>query len=796
MFLRNHDELTLEMVTDEERDYMYRVYARDPHARINLGIRRRLAPLLDNDRRKIELMNVLLFSMPGAPIVYYGDEIGMGDNYYLGDRNGVRTPMQWSADRNAGFSRANPQRLYLPIIIDPEYHYEATNVENQERNQASLLWWMKRLIAIRKRHPAFARGTIRFLYPDNPKVFAFVRELGDEKILVVVNLSRHAQIAELDLSAYVGRVPEELFSHNRFVSAREGPTVFTLGPHGYYLFLLREERRVPGVGVGEALPEFRVGGNWESVLVGEPRVRLERTVLPEYIKTCRWFGGKAREISTITIRENVPIGREATVTRLLFLDVQYAEGQPEIYVLPLAWASGEQAMRLERESRPAVIARLAVGEVPGVLYDGVHDEAFRRNLLAMIARRARIRGFTGSLVAYPASGLRQVLAEGVPPSQVFRAEQSNTTLAFGTALVLKLCRRLDEGINPDIEIGRFLTERAGFAATPGFTGAIEYRSEQGAPVGVAILQRFVANQGDAWRYTLDELTRYYERALSRIGEANGLPQAPGSLLEAVEHEPPEAVRGLIGTVYLERAGLLGARTAQMHRALASAPDDPDFAPEPFTALYQRSIYQSMQGSARQVFALLRRSLRGLPEEVRNIAQVVLLVEKEVRECFRAVLKRKVAAAKIRIHGDYHLGQVLFTGSDFTILDFEGEPARALSERRLKRSPLRDVAGMLRSFHYAAYTALGNRASVRAGDVPRLEPYADLWYRFVAGAFLRAYLDGAAGQAFVPNAREDLETLLHAFLLERTVYEVGYELNNRPSWVWVPLRGIREVLEGR
>src|SRR5213596_636822 len=241
MFLRNHDELTLEMVTDEERDYMYRVYATDPHARINLGIRRRLAPLLANSRRKIELLNTLLFSMPGTPIVYYGDEIGMGDNFYLGDRNGCRTPMQWSSDRNAGFSTANPQQLYLPITIDPEYHYEAINVENQQKNLSSLLWWTRRVIAMRKNFRAFSRGSLEFLFPENNKVLAFLRRHEEETILVVVNLSRFAQAAELDLSRFSGCGLMEMFSQNYFPPIGKSPYVITLGPHSHYWFVLRSE---------------------------------------------------------------------------------------------------------------------------------------------------------------------------------------------------------------------------------------------------------------------------------------------------------------------------------------------------------------------------------------------------------------------------------------------------------------------------------------------------------------------------------------------------------------------------
>ncbi len=797
LFLRNHDELTLEMVTDEERDYMYRVYARDPTARINLGIRRRLAPLMGNDRRKIELMNVLLFSMPGTPVVYYGDEIGMGDNYYLGDRNGVRTPMQWTADRNAGFSRANPQKLYLPVIIDPEYHYESVNVENQEHNQASLLWWMKRFIAIRKRFTSFQRGRMELLLPDNPKVLAFVRSHGDESLLVAVNLSRHPQGAELDLSRLAGRVPEEVFGRNRFPAIREAPYVLTLGSYGYYVFVLQEEEGLRAA-AEQVVPEVAVSGDWSRLLQGAARERLERRLLPAYLKTCRWFGGKGRRIEQVAVRESIPIGREGAMSYLLLLEVQYPDASPEVYLLPLSCAAGDAAAKVQEESAQAVIARVDLGETAGLVYDGVYDEGFRRQLLWMVAKRSRIRGQRGALTAYPGTGFRTATAGIERPwegSQALRADQSNTSLVYANALMLKLYRRLDEGVNPDMEIGRFLTEKKAFPGVPAFAGAIVYRSPDTDLLGLGLVQAFVPNQGDGWRYTVDEVGRYFERALSHGGSLAAVQGGPRSLPELAAGEAPPALQEVIGGVYLEMASLLGRRTAELHLALASEADDPSFAPEPFTLLYQRSVYQGMQSFARKVFQHLRRNLRGLPEGTRDTAGVVLLLEKEVRDCFRTILARKISATKIRTHGDYHLGQVLYTGNDFVVIDFEGEPTRALSERRLKRSPLRDVAGMIRSFHYAVYSGLLDHAAVRPEDVTALEPWAVLWYRRVSAAFLKSYLQTVDDAAFVPKRREEMELLLNAFLLEKAVYEVGYELDNRPDRLLVPLKGITELLGG-
>lgn len=797
IFLRNHDELTLEMVTDEERDYMYRIYARDPKMRINLGIRRRLAPLLENDRRKIELMNLLLFSLPGTPVIYYGDEIGMGDNFYLGDRNGVRTPMQWNADRNTGFSQANPHRLYLPVIIDPEYHYESVNVENQERNHSSLLWNMKRFIATRKYYKAFGRGNIEFLLPDNPKVLAFLRLYQEENILVVVNLSRHSQIAELDLSRYLGYIPETLFSRNRFPAIRDGHYVVTLGPYGYYRFLLRKEEESMRPSGKRAVPEIDIQFDWQNVFEGKGRQTLEQTVLPAYIAGCRWFGGKARPIESLRITEKIPMGKEGAAGHLLFLQVEYTEGMPETYLLPAAFASGENAKRIAEESPQGVIARL-VGQTEGILYEGVYNEALRAGFLSMILKRQRARGMQGELIASPGKRFKDLAAAASFPlsSQLFKGEQTHSSFLYGQTFLFKLYRRLDEGINPDLEIGRFLTESPLPSRIPPYAGAVEYRRPGAEPIIVGLLQGFVPNEGDAWRYTVDAVERYFERVLSKRGDVKEAPKAPPTFLETAFQEIPPLLHELIGSIHLEMAGLLGKRTAEFHLALSSPTEDPLFAPEPYTLLYQRSIYQAMQSHARQTFQLLRKRLKALPEPVQVKAQEVLGSERKILEQLKSIYQKKISTMKIRIHGDYHLGQVLYTGNDFYLIDFEGEPTRPLSERRLKRSPFRDVAGMIRSFHYKAYSGLITQASIRPEDIPVLEPWADLWFRYTAGAFLRSYLDTAGNAPFVPKEREEIETLLHTFLLDKAVYEIAYELNNRPEWMMIPLKGMTHLLEVR
>ncbi len=775
MFLRNHDELTLEMVTDEERDYMWRVYATDPTARINLGIRRRLAPLLANSRRKIELLNILLFSMPGTPVLYYGDEIGMGDNFYLGDRNGCRTPMQWSSDRNAGFSKANPQQLYLPVTIDPEYNFEAVNVEIQQKNLSSLLWWMRRVIGMRKNFRAFSRGSLEFLHPDNSKVLVFLRRFEGETILVVANLSRFSQAVEIDLAKFAGSVPMEVFSRNLFPPIKKTPYVLTIGPHGHYWFAFQSQKQ-KSAAKKRTLPTLDAEPNLAALLSSAYRARLEREILPDYLRTCRWFGAKAKSIREMRIIEQIPVAEDAG--QLWLVQVDYTDGAPDIYSLPIQLEANAAAETLARQTPQAVIAR--VGR-KGYLYDGLWDPEFRAKIFQLMASGTSLKGRNGQLVGVGSSLLAQEPNDTVPASQVLNAEQSNSSMLFENRFFLKLYRKLEDGMNPDVELTRFLSEDRQFGNVPSFIGAIEYRRPRTEPTVVALLQAAAPNEGDAWALTLDAVGRYFERVLAMKGELQTVGASSGPLLNE-----------LLGGIYPEKAKLIGQRTGEMHLALAAETTDKRFAPEPFNAMAQRSVYQSMRASLRRAFALLQKKLPDLPEAFRAEAAQVLAAEQQILTAEQETLGRHATASKIRIHGDYHLGQALYTGKDFVILDFEGEPARPLSERKLKRSALRDVAGMMRSFQYAAYSALWQPA-MRTEDVPFLERWADLWYRQVSATFLESYLATTAGASFLPKTESDLSPLLEAYLLDKAVYEVGYELNHRPDWIVIPVRGIKHIL---
>jgi len=717
IFLRNHDELTLEMVTDEERDYMYRVYARDKQARINLGIRRRLAPLLNNDRRKIELLNGLLFSLPGTPVIYYGDEIGMGDNFYLGDRDAVRTPMQWSGDRNAGFSRANPQSLFLPVIIDPEYHFETVNVESQEENQSSLLWWMRRIIALRKRWKVFGHGETTFLHPDNPKVLVYLRTLGDQRVLVLANLSRFVQSVELDLSEYRGYTPVEMFGRTEFPPIGDLPYFLTLGPHTFYWFSLESpEGGVPG-GEEAPLPALEINRAPEAWLRTEEGRDELAALLVDDLPRRRWFGAKSRKITGSRILDVTPLKAEAPEDELhallVLLELDYTSGESETFSLPLAIASAERAVRLLGDHSPLMIAELSRvrsgrAETRYSVYDAMADPLVPASLLSMARRRATRKGRQGDVAGEMTARSSRALGDAMGDEpRLLRGEQSNSSVLFGETAIMKVFRRVEQGENPDLEVGRHLTERVNFPHTPRVLGSVSYARPNAEPMTLAIIQEQVVNEGDAWAYALDQAGAFFDRV---EGRADGPPppaRRAGDSIDLIDRDLPDEATDLLHTFGVN-AELLGARTGQMHIALSDARGDEAFTPEPFGKLYQRSLYQAMRNSVRRTLTMVRRKVRSLEGAPRADAERTLDAEPAIVDRLQRVTAEPLESVRIRCHGDYHLGQVLFTGKDFAIIDFEGEPARSLGERRLKRSALSDVGGMLRSFQYAAFSALAVR----------------------------------------------------------------------------------------
>lgn len=792
IFLRNHDELTLEMVTDEERDFMYKVYVKDPKARINLGIRHRLAPLLENSRRKIELLNTLLFSLPGTPVLYYGDEIGMGDNFYLGDRDGVRTPMQWDSERNAGFSEANPQRLYLPLILDPQFHYESVNVELQSRNTSSLLWWTKRVIATRKKYKAFSRGDMKFIQSENSKILAFTRSYEDQTMLVIVNLSRYSQPIELELSAYKGYIPVEILSRNNFPEIKADTLYFlNLPAYGSQVFVL--EQAHPEMENEQRLQTIELH-SWQEFLERPVLEKLESRILPNYLMRLRWFGGKARGLENITITDAATIPLAENSAFILLMEVSYRDGLPDLYQLPIAFAKDGVAESLKLNTPQAVIANLTLNGEEGILYDAIYGLDLQQAIFANMAQGNVIAQSKGKLVFAGNDSLTAHFAESPTTNpRMLSAEQSNTSLSFDNQFYLKIYRKVDRAVNPDKELTKFLSEEAGFKNIPGYIGSIEWNFGNDSMV-LGMMQDMVKSNSDGWVYILDRLNDFNDNLLITTDKEIILEESLGTLTEPLAYEDvPAATKEKLEASVAELIKLLGERTGEMHLALASEHNNPAFKPEEYSLHYQRSLFSALQSLVRVAFQSLNRNLAKLPDNVRQEAEEVLGMKEEILSIFKKIYSHKIDVTKIRIHGDYHLGQVLFTGGDFLILDFEGEPARSYSERRLKYSPLRDVAGMIRSFHYAAYGSLFLDNQIRPEDIEKLLPHVEQWYHYMSGFFMKSYLETVGGASFVPKLNEDLEIMLQTFLMQKAIYELNYELNNRPDWVLVPLRGIKSIV---
>ena len=943
LFLRNHDELTLEMVTADERDYMYFAYSADPRMRVNVGIRRRLAPLVDNNRRRIELLNSLLLSFPGTPILYYGDELGMGDNIYLGDRNGVRTPMQWTSDRNAGFSKCDPARLYFPVVMDPIYGYQVINVEAQLADQSSLLHWTRNMIALRKLFQVFGRGTLSFLNPSNRKILAYLRGLerddgSHETVLCVANLSRFAQPVSLDLTAYVGMEPVEMLGYVPFPTITDVPYQLTLAPYSFLWLELQaantETKPIPHLpasvdtSIDElALPEL-VAAGWTGLFSANGLAQLE-TALLAWLPNQRWFGAKSRRTQSARVLDRIDLTLEggdaagsisstssaasSSSPALVFVEIAYFEGAPDVYQLPLAISTGDNADKITVAHRESIVVTLTSVSGVAVVHDATVLEDFRQNLLTLIEHNTTLPLVTihppsvagtkslpmgeedegadrdqkivdagdvhdsieassilpssgdglpvapapldaqpgeaagaprsddavltasaqktqprespsagdldsqgGRLEARASTAFAEVDISRLVPSRVGSAEQSNSSILYGDKLILKLFRRLQPGENPDVEIGRFLTEVVHFEHVAAFLGEVSIVRANREKTTVAMLQGLVRNEGDGWAWYLKQLGNFY-RLIVDDSEAPDVPNPsfagkPAPLSRLLDFARPS----------LEAAKLLGVRTAEMHLALSSSTDLPDFVPEPFTSEDLDRDAKRIEAQVSSALEALKAKLATLDEPTSDAAGLLISKRLDLIARGQAISVSTAAGMRIRIHGDYHLGQTLRTGGaqaansqtdtgikesrtmestkshsgtgDFVLLDFEGEPARSLAERRRKQSPLKDVAGMIRSFSYVAQASLkqfldSNPDRAQAPDSGRLGAWARTWQKSVSSEFLSAYRETiAANHALLPSPQES-QTLLEAYLLEKALYELLYELNNRPTWIHIPIADI-------
>ncbi len=786
IFLRNHDELTLEMVTSKERDYMYRMYASDARARINLGIRRRLAPLLENDRARIELMNGLLLSMPGTPVLYYGDEIGMGDNIFLGDRDGVRTPMQWTSDRNGGFSRADPQRLYLPPIQDPIYGFEALNVEAQSREPSSLMNWTKRLLAVRSGSQAFGRGRFTMLQPGNRKVLAYVREHGDDVILCVFNVSRAAQPVELALEAYKGRVPVEMLGRNAFPTIGDHPYMMTLPAYGFFWFRLDTDAAPPQWHVErlavEDLPVLVLfdGLNsffrskavpWRMGMAEKTRHQFERELLPRFMLRQRWYAAKNEPLTRATMSAHGVLGGETSPWLLALVDTQ-GPAEPARYFVPLVLAFDDHDEERVRELTALAVTRVREQATMGVLADAMGDAPFCRALVEAIGAGQDMPGEGGTLRFTSTKAFAEVVGDTLAaPTPVQRlTTSSNSITLLGDRLFLKAYRRLQAGVSTELEMGRYLTDVAGYPHAVPVAGSVEFVSKDGSVWVLALLQAQVDNQGDAWHYTVDQLARLLDAQRSSAADTRA---------------DVEAMAG--------RVQLLARRVAELHVALGRRSGVAAFEPEPVTAADLAAWTASVRDECRHTLALLPARAATLSEPLAALAGRVAGAGAAIEARIAQVARTAPTGVKTRLHGDLHLQQVLVVQDDYLIIDFEGEPQRTAGERRAKHSALRDVAGMLRSFDYVRHTALQQSAQ-GAIEYERFAPIARQWERRMRLAFVDAYREVAVASRLYPSneAFDAARPLLDLFEFEKALYELRYEVDNRPDWVGVPLAGIAEL----
>jgi maltose alpha-D-glucosyltransferase/alpha-amylase len=739
IFLRNHDELTLEMVTERERAFMYSVYARETRAKINVGIRRRLAPLMENDRRKIELMTSLLLSMPGTPIVYYGDEIGMGDNIYLGDRDGVRTPMQWSGDRNGGFSRADTQRLYLPAIMDPVYGYASTNAEAQERNTASLLHWMRRIISVRQAHRVFGRGSITFLHPNNRHIAAYVREYEGEVVLCVANLARTSQAVSLDLSRFNGRTPVEMIGWSPFPAIADDRYVFTLHGHGFFWFVLAAPNDAP-VAADPATPqppEFItvVLPRGRASLLGEPaRSTLEREVLPTALAVRELLTPESRHAS-VALADVVPLGPDDESPAIAILGAP-SNGEALILPMELAYAKDrEWALPTLR----AAFAKTRTGPREGLLLDAGIDDALWCGLFDALHNQKVLNGSNGALYCEPSWSLNQLDVGN--ETNVRRPQSGDRRLSavIGETVLLSLYRRSVKGINPAIELARHLHQQ-NFTHTAPLLGTYTYRTASGDEVGVGLARRYILAQGDGW----DVLRTMLKRTLAD----------PGG-----EQAPIDRI-----------VDLAGRRLAELHGTLARS-EDPTFAPRPYTATEAATVQAELHDLAERAFAQIAGDHSPEAGAALNLrTRIDTFIDD-------APL---TGACSMRVHGDFHLARVLVTEGDVLIIDpGVGEAQRPAVQRRRHISPFADVATMIRSLDEATAAAAFDLSTDPTADSRHVVPALQAVVRAAATTFARSYLERARKLAVIDD-RDDVRGLVDVFLVRATLEAIVYGAHARPE----------------
>ncbi len=782
IFLRNHDELTLEMVSDEERDFMYKSFAKDPRERVNVGICRRLFPLFGGDNKTIELLNFLLFSLPGTPIVYYGDEIGMGDNYYLGDRDGVRTPMQWSPDKNAGFSDADPQKLSLPVIIDHNYHYTTVNVENRESTQTSFLWWMRRVINKRKKYTAFGRGNIKFVNTNNPKILAFIREYKEEAILIMVNLSRYSQYVELDLHDYAGCTPTEVFSRNDFPIITDEPWPFAMQFKNYFWFELRKvEKDIDKQKIQRGKLDID-SSQWASMKT--PLQSKIKDLLNDYIIRNKWIISNVRKLRDVNIIDVFSLQNMKIPSHVFLLDVDLIEESNDVFLIPVSLAVNKRLQEIKTKNPEAVIAHLNYNGEEAILYDGTHNDSLLWEIFNTIRRGAKLKGIYGEIEGMPARRLKKsVLEEDFLKSHVVAFKRSNTSIIFEDKFFFKMYRRPQEGENPEVEIVKNVTRHTNFENIPAYMGRLDYKNPKYKTTSLALLVDLVPNVGDAWNMTQTSIDTFFDKVLS---EKDEIFQSNTKDIEDIDE--------FIDPFFIEMIEIMGKRTAQMHNSINSVKEAEEFEPEPFSLLYQKSLYQSMRTFVKRQISWVKKNMNKIENAATEemLKNIINDMEKYFSHIQNILEKEKLNTWKTRIHGNYKLDKLLFTGKDFMITDFEGEVEYPSSVRRIKHCPLKDVASMFCSFHYAIYIGYFRRKEFAPEDENYLRPLIDKWLEKVSRTFFTAYTKQAREFGLIPENQKQTEDLLNVYIFEKAVKELRNFAQNEPQYTIIPIKAMQRI----
>ena len=651
---------------------------------------------------------------------------------------------------------------------------------------------MKRLINIRKKYKSLSRGEIRFLYSDNNKILAFTRTYESEVFLVIVNLSRFSQSVELDLHEFYGHQIKEVFSKNTFSPvSKDRPYHFTIGEHDCQWYELRQQEVLQFNNKKMKLPDV---ADFKDILLPSVSEMLLSDSLPEYMQGTRWFGGKARPVQSFQIAEAFTFNYSGQSALFTIIKVNYKSGHEDYYQLALGFAELNDAVTSNNPE--AVIGYISVAGKEGVLFDLFYDVSYQHFLMKNLIANKNVSSDEGdAAILFTGS---KYLRQGYPASEkiiskMLNADQSNTSIIYNNLFFLKIYRKVDRVINQDLEIMKFLHDETKFRGMPSLAGSIALESGSGKIV-LGMLQELVPNSTDGWSFFMDRLHSFNDRLLSDPALAGKFSEKRISLSDPIQYtELDSDLKELLEGIVNERIEDLGRQTAEMHIALSAPTKNPDFTGENFSLHYQRSLYSSFQGLLNKTFLNLEKSLHKLEENFRQEAEELLKMKEVILDKLKLIYRKKFDLNKIRIHGDFHLGQVLFAGKDLFIIDFEGEPSRSYSERRLKRAALKDVAGMIRSFHYVAYASLYQNANIRQEDIPGLAPLVERWFEYISNFYLASYLANIKSRNFIPEDKKDIEILLGIYLLEKAIYELDYELNNRPAWVIIPIRGIKSVM---